>query len=176
MTRKIIQEIVFIVFRIAIVVALIYAGYSCISACYDFGYKIFADEAKDPAPGIVKTVAIVDGKTDKEIGDILAEKGLIDSGFLFMVQVKLSEYNDKLKPGVYELSTAMSPYDMMAIMASSGEADSEDTEDGEYVPTKNEANLWDEADDTVKTEENKENTETEDSGDNSENSENGNGE
>ena len=151
MTRKILQEILFIAVRVAIIVAIIYAGYSCISACYDFGFKIFADEAKDRAPGIVKTVAIVDGKSDKEIGDILAEKGLIDSGFLFMVQVKFSDYKDQLKPGVYELSTAMTPYEMMAVMAASDEdEDAENTDDENYVPTKNEANLWDEADDTIK--------------------------
>ena len=153
MTRKILQEIVFIAVRIAIIVAIIYAGYSCISAAYDFGFKIFADEAKDPKPGIVKTVAIVDGKTDKEIGDVLAEKGLIDSGFLFMVQVKFSEYKDQLKPGVYELSTAMTPYKMMEVMsASDTDEDTENIDDENYVPTKNEANLWDEADDTVKEE------------------------
>ena len=154
MTRKILQEIIFIVVRIAFVVALIYAGYSCISTCYDFGYKICADKAKDPAPGIVKTVAIVDGKTNKEIGDILEEKGLIDDGFLFGFQVKFSEYNDKLKPGVYELSTAMSPYEMMAVMSAS---DTEESVEGEgedtVISTKSEATLWDEADDTVKEDE-----------------------
>lgn len=153
MTRKILQEIIFIVVRVALVVALIYAGYSCISSCYDFGYRIFADKAKDPAPGIVKTVAIVDGKTDKEIGEILEEKGLIDDGFLFGIQVKFSEYRDKLKPGVYELSTAMSPYDMMAVMSASVEEESEGDEEKTVISTKSEANLWDEADDTVKDEE-----------------------
>ncbi len=153
MTRKILQEIIFIVVRVAFVVALIYAGYSCISSCYDFGYRIFADKAKDPAPGIVKTVAIVDGKTDKEIGEILEEKGLIDDGFLFGIQVKFSEYKDKLKPGVYELSTAMSPYDMMAVMSASVEEESEGDEEETVISTKSEANLWDEADDTVKDEE-----------------------
>ena len=153
MTRKILQEIIFIVVRVALVVALIYAGYSCISSCYDFGYRIFADKAKDPAPGIVKTVAIVDGKTDKEIGEILEEKGLIDDGFLFGIQVKFSEYREKLKPGVYELSTAMSPYDMMAVMSTTVEEESEGDEEETVISTKSEANLWDEADDTVKDEE-----------------------
>ena len=153
MTRKILQEIIFIVVRIAFVVALIYAGYSCISACYDFGYKIFADKAKDPAPGIVKTVAIVDGKTNKEIGDVLEEKGLIDDGFLFGIQVKFSEYNDKLKPGVYELSTAMSPYDMMAVMSASTEEETEGEGEENVISTNSEATLWDEPDDTVKDEE-----------------------
>ena len=149
MTRKILQEIIFIILRVAFVFALIYAGYSCISTCYSFGYKIFADEAKDPEPGIVKTVAIVEGKTDKEIGEVLAEKGLVDSGLLFMFQVKFSDYDGQLRPGVYELSTAMTPYEMMAVMSAAEESEvDEDAED--YVPTKSEATLWDEADDTVK--------------------------
>lgn len=150
MTRKIIQEIIFIAVRVALIVALVLIAYGCISKCYDFGYRIFADEAKDPKPGIVKTVAIVDGKSDKEIGDVLKEKGLIDDSFLFMLQVKFSEYDKQLKPGVYELSTGMSPYEMMAVMAAEDDEDSSNsTEDEDYVPTKNEANLWDEADDTA---------------------------
>ena len=151
MTRKIIQEIIFLVLRIAFIAVLIFIGYSMISKCYDFGYKIFADEAKDPAPGITKTVAIVDGKSNKEIGDISKEKGLIDDSFLFSLQVKFSDYNDLLKPGVYDLSTAMTPYEMMAVMAATDEEEV-NTEDEDYVPTKNEANLWDEADDEVKEE------------------------
>ena len=157
MTRKILQEIIFIVIRIAFIGALIYAGYSLISVSYDFGYKIFADKAKDQEPGITKTVAIVDGKSDKEIGDILAEKGLIDSGFLFMFQVRFSEYYGKLKPGAYELSTAMSPYEMMAVMAAEDEEEVEAGEGEEYIPTKSESNLWDEADDTVKEDSEEEN-------------------
>ena len=64
MTRKILQEIVFIAVRVALIVAIIYAGYSCISACYDFGFKIFADEAKDREPGdlvFFKTTSSPDG-------------------------------------------------------------------------------------------------------------------
>ena len=56
-----------------------------------------------------------------------------------------------LKPGVYDLSTAMTPYEMMAVMAAKDEEEV-DTESEDYVPTKNEANLWDEADDEVKEE------------------------
>ena len=55
------------------------------------------------------------------------------------------------KPGVYDLSTAMTPYEMMAVMAAKDEEEV-DTESEDYVPTKNEANLWDEADDEVKEE------------------------
>ena len=150
MTRKIIQEIIFIAIRVALIAALVFIAYGCISKCYDFGYRIFADEAKDPKPGIVKTVAIVDGKSDKEIGEVLEEKGLIDDSFLFMLQVKFSDYNKQLKPGVYELSTGMTPDEMMAVMSAVDEEEEGSEESEEYTPSKNEATLWDEADDTAK--------------------------
>lgn len=148
MNKKIISEIFFIIVRLAIVAALIYAGYRCTSYCYDFGFRIFADEAKDPAPGITKTVAIVEGKSVKEIGDVLKEKGLIDNSLLFMFQVKFSEFDEKLQPGVYELSTAMSPFDMMAVMAAEDEeAYASDEDEENSVPAKDAASLWDAADD-----------------------------
>lgn len=149
MTRKIIQEIISVLLRIAFVVVLVVVAYKCTSICYNFGYRIFADEAKDPAPGITKTVAIVDGKSDKEIGDILKEKGLIDNSILFAVQVKFSEYDEKLEPGVYELSTAMSPYEMMAVMSNEQEMTAPGEGDVDEVYTKDQATLWDEADDVI---------------------------
>lgn len=149
MNKKIISEIIFIILRIAVLAALVYAGYRCTSYCYDFGFRIFADEAKDPAPGLKKTVAIVEGKSDKEIGEILKDKGLIDNSLLFMLQVKFSEYDEKLQPGVYELSTAMSPFEMMAVMSADEEdINVDDSAEETPVSTKDAATLWDEADDT----------------------------
>ena len=148
MNKKIISEIIFICLRIAVLIALIYAGYRCTAYCYDFGFRIFADEAKDPSPGLKKTVAIVEGKSDKEIGDILKDKGLIDNSLLFMLQVKFSEYDDKLQPGVYELSTAMSPFEMMSVMSEEYDSDDSDEEEKEaQESTKDAATLWDSADD-----------------------------
>lgn len=150
MNRKIITEIVFLAVRIAVIAAIVYAGIRLVPTFYDFGFRIFADEARDPAPGITKTVAIVDGKSDKEIGDILKDKGLIDNSLLFMLQVKFSIYDGLLQPGVYELSTAMSPYEMMEAMAATEEGESSDNDEEPSVSTKDAATLWDEADDTVK--------------------------
>ena len=54
-------------------------------------------------------------------GDILEEKGLIRDAKLFYFQEMFSEYKGELKPGVYELSTGMTPYEMMEIMSASDE-------------------------------------------------------
>ena len=84
---------------------------------YDFGRRIFSEEPMTPAPGYSTSVAIVEGKSSKEIGKILEEKGLIRSGTLFYFQEMVSDYHGKLLPGVYQLSTSMTPEEMMAIMA-----------------------------------------------------------
>lgn len=150
MNKKIVEEIIFLILRLAIVAILVILAYKSTTTCYEFGYKIFADEAKDPAPGITKTVAIVDGKSVKEIGKILEEHGLIDDGFLFIFQAKFSEYDGQMKPGVYELSTAMTPYEMIETMATSDEEDlSTQDPDTESTPLKDAATLWDAADDVA---------------------------
>lgn len=150
MNKKIIEEIIFLILRLAILAGLVILAYKSTTTCYEFGYKIFADEAKDPAPGITKTVAIVDGKSVRDIGKILEEHGLIDDGFLFVFQAKFSEYDGQMKPGVYELSTAMTPFEMIEKMATSEEELSENEDpDTTDTPQKDAATLWDAADDVA---------------------------
>jgi len=84
---------------------------------YSYGFRIFAEEPIDREPGIDVNVAIVEGKSVKEIGKLLEEKGLIRDGFLFILQEKFSEYSGDLKPGVYTLNTSQTPYEMMEIMS-----------------------------------------------------------
>ena len=86
---------------------------------YDFGYRIFAEEPVSPEPGLTMSVAIVEGKSPLEVGQILEEKGLIRNAYLFYLQEMFSSYHKELQPGVYELNTAMTPEEMMAVMATS---------------------------------------------------------
>ena len=67
--------------------------------------------------GRVITVTIESGDTAKEIGNILEKNGLIRDAKLFQIQEMLSEYKDKMLPGTYELSTAMTTEEMMEIMS-----------------------------------------------------------
>ena len=95
--------------------------YKVAGFAFDYGYRIFAEEAVDREPGIDVNVAVVEGKSVKEIGKLLEEKGLIRDGTLFILQEKFSEYSGDLKPGVYTLNTSQTPYEMMAIMSQEAE-------------------------------------------------------
>lgn len=121
MDKKMIWGVVKGVFKIAVTLAIVILIYNLGLKAYDFGYRIFAEEPVELGTGRTVSVSIVEGKSVSEIGDILEEKGLIRDAKLFYFQEMFSEYKGELKPGVYELSTGMTPYEMMEIMSASDE-------------------------------------------------------
>ena len=131
--------------KIAALILAAFVLYKVAGLMYNYGFRIFAEEAVDRKPGIDVNVAIVEGKSVKEIGKLLEEKGLIKSGSLFVWQVKFSEYADDLKPGQYTLNTSMTPYEMMAVMA----AEEEDEEGTSMVSATSESTQESESEETV---------------------------
>ena len=100
---------------------------------YEFGFRVFTEEAMSPAPGRDVAVTIVQGDSTMDVGRMLEEKGLIRDSKLFYVQKKCSVYDDDIKPGFYTLNTSMTAEDMFAIIAGkkeTGENDEETEDDG----------------------------------------------
>lgn len=107
----------------AAVAAILIAGiYKVSLTAYDYGYRIFGEPPISEGEGRTVTVTIPEGKSVTEIGEILVERGLLRDAKLFSIQEKVSTYKDKLRPGIYELSTSMTAEEMMAIMAENPEA------------------------------------------------------
>ena len=123
MDKKMIFGVAKSILKIAVALAIVLLVYNMGLKAYDFGFRIFAEEPMELGDGRVVSVSIVEGKTVKEIGEILEEKGLIRDATLFYFQEMFSEYKGDLKPGVYELSTGMTPYEMMEIMSASEEGE-----------------------------------------------------
>ena len=92
---------------------------------YDYGYRIFKEDPMTEAPGLDVEVSITMGKSVKEIGEILVSKGLIRDANLFFLQNLVSDYKDKLVPGVYTLNTSMTMQEMMKVMSPQEESDNE---------------------------------------------------
>lgn len=84
---------------------------------YNFGYRIFTEEAVDRKPGHDMTVRLSKGMSEIELGELLEEKGLVENGLLFAAQLRLSPYSKKLKPGKYTLNTSQTATEMMQIMS-----------------------------------------------------------
>lgn len=109
-----------------LLVFIIIFVYRTAMSAYDFGYRVFAEEPISRSGGRIITINVTEDFTVKGVAEMLAEKGLIRDSDLFVIQELLSKYHDKLRPGYYDLSTAMTAEEMMAVM--SAEADGEDGE------------------------------------------------
>lgn len=99
---------------------------------YDFGFRIFTEEAVSPAPGRDVAVTIVQGDSTMDVAEMFEEKGLIRDSKLFYVQKKCSVYDNDIQPGFYTLNTSMTAEDMFAIIAGRKDEEGEASEDEEY--------------------------------------------
>ena len=120
-TRDIIFSVVGTILKAVFAVLVVMFLYKGTIMAYDYGYRIFKEDTMTQAPGLDIEVQITMGKSVKEIGEILVNKGLIRDANLFYLQNIVSEYKDKLIPGVYTLNTAMTMQEMMKIMSTETE-------------------------------------------------------
>lgn len=97
-------------------------------AAYDYGYRVFTEPPMTFGDGRIISVYVEDGSSALDVGEMLQDKGLIRDGRLFMIQELLSEYHDKIQPGVYDLNTNMTAQEMLEVIAQEPETD-EETED-----------------------------------------------
>ena len=111
------------VLKVVLAVVVVMFVYKGATLAYDYGYRVFAEEPVDAAPGMDMDVVVEDGMGPKEIGIMLESRGLIKDGTLFYLQNILSKYKDDLKAGTYTLNTSMTTEEMMAVI--SGEVTTE---------------------------------------------------
>lgn len=115
------------VFRVAAIIAVVYVIYQGAEICYDYGYRIFTEPAMTTQEGgRTVTVTVTKDMSPKEIGELFESRGLIRDSKLFVLQYYLSEYTKDVRPGVFELNTAMTVEDMMAEMAAGAEEEEEE--------------------------------------------------
>ena len=127
--RRLFMNIAAMLVRIFIVLVIISVIYRLSFKAYDFGYRVFAEEAMSGEPGRDIEVTVPTGSSAMDIGEILETKGLIRDKNLFFVQERLSEFHGKLSPGEYTLNTSQTARDMMEIMAKEEEEEEETGDD-----------------------------------------------
>ena len=114
--------------KIFLIIVVVTYTYKYAILAYDFGYRIFAEKAvstEETAKAI--SISVSEEASVMEIGTVLEEKGIIRDARFFYVQELLSSYHGKIKSGIYELSSDMTPREMLAVMS----AEISETEDGE---------------------------------------------
>ncbi len=128
--RKIVMKVVSVSFSVLVIVLLVYAFAQAGNYAYHFGYRVFTETAvadtEDEGEDVI--VSVEEGMSAGDVGALLKEKGLIRDQYLFFLQLKLSAYSKKIKPGIYTLNTAMQAEEMMQVM-SGAEEETETEED-----------------------------------------------
>lgn len=112
--------------KVALTILLVFFIYQGAATCYDYGYRIFTEPAVSSGEGRTVTVTVTEDMSPLDIGELFVSKGLVKDAKLFALQFYLSEYRADFKPGVYELSTAMTAEEMMGVMSTTEEATSEE--------------------------------------------------
>ncbi len=123
--KQIVGAVVGTVAKVVIAAVVLMFIYRYSIMAYDYGYRIFGEEAVDSEPGRDVSIVVSDGDEAEDIGQMLEDRGLIRDARLFVIQEKLSGLEEGIAAGTYELNTAMTIEEMLEIMA----AGSEETEE-----------------------------------------------
>ena len=113
---EIIGSILETIIKLAIFIFLGVLIYRGALMAYDYGYRVFTEAPVSVGEGRIISIEVKEDMSSKEIGEMLQQKGLIRDSKIFILQELLSEYHGKETPGIYDLSTAMTADEMLAVM------------------------------------------------------------
>lgn len=119
--RKFSFKVSIMAIKVIIVVCLVMVLVKGASTAYYYGYSIFNDDGMEAEPGMDITVTIDRNASQKDIGKLLEESGLVENANVFWIQTMMVEKGSEMKPGRYELNTSMTAYEMINIMAANEE-------------------------------------------------------
>ncbi|MBO5145436.1 MAG: endolytic transglycosylase MltG [Lachnospiraceae bacterium] len=114
--KQLLGAISAMIIKIALAAVIIAVVFKLAVYAYDFGYQVFADTPISEGEGRTVSVVVSEGQSIREVARLLEQKGLVKDANVFYVQEQLSDYKDMLKPGTYELSTAMNSEEMLQIL------------------------------------------------------------
>ena len=118
-----------------IVVAMLISKYAKVA--YNYGYHIFNQTAVSSGTGRTVTFTVGSGDSADTIAENLLGVGLITDKNLFKLQERFSEYHGMEQAGTYELSTSMTPEEMLSMMSGgqkTGDAEADSDTQAEAEP------------------------------------------
>ncbi len=133
-TKEIVMSVFSVAIKIVVGVIAIMFIYKYALVSYDYGYRLFGEKPMTEGEGRTVSVTVSPEMSVKEIGQALENKALIRDANLFVLQEKLSEHRGEIQPGVYDLNTSMTAEEMIAVMASTAEPETEEEAvDNNYI-------------------------------------------
>lgn len=115
--RQVVGAVVGTVIKVVVTAVFLMFVYRYAVEAYNYGYRIFGEEPMDAEPGRDITVTIGEYDSTEDVAEMLVQRGLIRDAKLFVIQEKLSGLEEGLRPGTYDLNTAMTVEEMLEIFA-----------------------------------------------------------
>lgn len=116
-TQKVVLAIGMFILRLAILILVVVGVYRVGEFSYQYCYGIVSNVAMEPEPGKDVSVTVDDSMSVKDTAQLLERKGLVKDADIFRMQLKMNDYEGKLRAGSYILNTSMTPKEMMSVMA-----------------------------------------------------------
>jgi UPF0755 protein len=116
-TRKAAIRVAAIGFRVVILVAIVLGLVSLGQTTYRYTRAIFSDAAYEEEPGQTVRINIPEDVSGKRLAEVLEDNGLIEDAKVFWIQMKMSDYEDTVKAGTYELNTSMAPSEIFRALS-----------------------------------------------------------
>lgn len=123
---KVVLNILHTCITILVFILVVYGLMRAGNVAYDMGYRVFTEPAVDSEPGQDVIVEVTQGMSAHSLGVVLEEKGLVEDGNLFAIQMQLSAYAKEIQPGLYTLNTSQTARDMLKVMAESNKPEEEE--------------------------------------------------
>ena len=114
--KQLLGAVTGMIIKIAIAAVVITFVFKAAVSAYDFGFQLFADIPVSEGEGRTVSVSISEMQDSKDVGKLLEEKGIIRDATAFIILAKLSESEDEIQPGSYELSTSMSMEEILEVL------------------------------------------------------------
>ena len=114
---RVTKHLSLLLMKVLLIVLITFGLYYFGTYAFDFGRQIYSEEGMTAAPGKDVAVVVSEGKSVKEVAQMLERFGLIRNAYVFMVQERLSRYHGQIQPGNYVLNTSQSGNTMIAILS-----------------------------------------------------------
>lgn len=112
--------------RLAVLILVVVGIFKVGEYAYTYCYSIVSDAAAEEEPGRDVSVSVTSDMSAGQVAKLLERKGLVKSANVFKIQMKVTDYEDKIQAGNYTLNTSMKPRKILKIL--SGEETQEDEE------------------------------------------------
>lgn len=113
MTKKALQFLVKILFYIFVVLLLVYLFVQT----RQFGYLVFADQAKD-RPEVAKEIVLTveEGDSLLDISRNLAKQEIVDDPYVFALALRCMEGYENIRSGEYVVQSSQKPSEILRIL------------------------------------------------------------